>query len=63
MARVRRAFDPDGRFNPAKMFPTPVSCGEIRLRQQIFRRGCGFKKTGFESRVSGLGFKNPRLQI
>jgi glycolate oxidase len=30
MARVRRAFDPDGRFNPAKLFPTPVSCGEIR---------------------------------
>ena len=32
MARVRRAFDPDGRFNPAKMFPTPVSCGEVRLQ-------------------------------
>ena len=30
MARVRRAFDPDGRFNPAKLFPTPVSCGEMR---------------------------------
>ncbi len=30
MARVRRAFDPDGRFNPAKMFPTPISCGEMR---------------------------------
>jgi glycolate oxidase subunit GlcD len=30
MARVRRAFDPNGRFNPAKMFPTPISCGEIR---------------------------------
>jgi glycolate oxidase len=32
MARVRRAFDPDGRFNPAKLFPTPISCGEIRLK-------------------------------
>jgi glycolate oxidase len=32
MARVRRAFDPDGRFNPAKLFPTPVACGEIRRR-------------------------------
>ena len=32
MARVRRAFDPDGRFNPAKMFPTPISCGEVRLQ-------------------------------
>jgi len=30
MARVRKVFDPDGRFNPAKLFPTPVSCGEIR---------------------------------
>ncbi|MGH7797345.1 MAG: FAD-binding oxidoreductase [Candidatus Binatia bacterium] len=32
MTRVRRAFDPDGRFNPAKLFPTPASCGEIRLQ-------------------------------
>ena len=30
MARVRRAFDPEGRFNPAKLFPTPLSCGEMR---------------------------------
>jgi glycolate oxidase len=30
MTRVRRAFDPDNRFNPAKLFPTPASCGEIR---------------------------------
>jgi glycolate oxidase len=30
MARVRRAFDPHRRFNPAKLFPTPASCGEIR---------------------------------
>jgi glycolate dehydrogenase FAD-linked subunit len=30
MLRVRRSFDPDGRFNPAKLFPTPISCGEIR---------------------------------
>ncbi len=30
MARVRRAFDPASRFNPAKLFPTPVTCGEIR---------------------------------
>jgi glycolate oxidase len=29
MSRVRRAFDPDGRFNPAKLFPTPLSCSEI----------------------------------
>ncbi len=30
MTRVRRALDPDLRFNPAKLFPTPISCGEIR---------------------------------
>jgi len=30
MARVRRTFDPQARFNPAKLFPTPVSCGEMR---------------------------------
>jgi len=32
MARVRRVFDPDSRFNPAKLFPTPASCGEVRLQ-------------------------------
>ncbi len=31
MTRVRKAFDPDGRFNPAKLFPTPASCGEVRM--------------------------------
>jgi FAD/FMN-containing dehydrogenase len=31
MARVRRAFDPANRFNPAKLFPTPATCGEVRL--------------------------------
>ncbi|MGH7886543.1 MAG: FAD-binding oxidoreductase [Candidatus Binatia bacterium] len=31
MSRVRQVFDPDGRFNPAKLFPTPASCGEVRL--------------------------------
>ena len=28
MARVRWAFDPHGRFNPGKVFPTPRLCGE-----------------------------------
>src|SRR5919198_709148 len=28
MARVRCAFDHDGRFNPGKVFPTPRLCGE-----------------------------------
>ena len=32
MAQVRGAFDPDHRFNPAKLFPTPASCGEIRMQ-------------------------------
>jgi glycolate oxidase len=32
MARVREAFDPAHRFNPAKLFPTPASCGEVRLQ-------------------------------
>jgi glycolate oxidase len=32
MTRVRKAFDPDSRFNPAKLFPTPLACGEIRRR-------------------------------
>jgi glycolate oxidase len=31
MARVRRVFDPESRFNPAKLFPTPASCGEVRM--------------------------------
>jgi len=31
MNRVRKAFDPDSRFNPAKVFPAPASCGEIHL--------------------------------
>jgi glycolate oxidase len=39
MARVRRAFDPDGRFNPAKLFPTPAGCGEIRLQPATIPAG------------------------
>lgn len=39
MARVRRCFDPDGRFNPAKIFPTPASCGEIRLQPATIPAG------------------------
>jgi glycolate oxidase len=30
MKRVRSAFDPEGRFNPGKLFPTPAGCGEVR---------------------------------
>ena len=29
MDRVRRAFDPDGLCNPAKVLPTPRLCGEV----------------------------------
>jgi glycolate oxidase len=29
MARVRRAFDPEGLANPGKVFPTPRLCGEV----------------------------------
>ena len=39
MARVRRALDPDGRFNPAKLFPTPASCGEILLQPPAIPAG------------------------
>lgn len=39
MVRVRRAFDPDGRFNPAKLFPTPITCGEIRREQSKIPAG------------------------
>jgi glycolate oxidase len=31
MTRVRQAFDPQARFNPAKLFPSPATCGEIRF--------------------------------
>src|SRR5262249_56968598 len=30
MSRIRKVFDADNRFNPAKLFPTPISCGEMR---------------------------------
>ncbi|MFQ5913653.1 MAG: FAD-binding oxidoreductase [Nitrospinota bacterium] len=30
MARVKSVFDPGGRCNPAKIFPTPGRCGEVR---------------------------------
>ncbi|MGI9657931.1 MAG: FAD-linked oxidase C-terminal domain-containing protein [Gaiellaceae bacterium] len=29
MARLREAFDPAGRANPGKLFPTPRLCGEV----------------------------------
>jgi len=34
MSRIRCAFDPDARFNPGKVFPTPRLCGD---RPGIYR--------------------------
>ena len=34
MQRVRCAFDPDGRCNPGKVFPTPRLCGEVPGRRR-----------------------------
>jgi glycolate oxidase len=31
MARLRQAFDPETRLNPAKLFPSPAGCGELRV--------------------------------
>jgi glycolate oxidase len=39
MTRVRNVFDPDSRFNPAKLFPTPASCGEVRTQQAAIPAG------------------------
>jgi glycolate oxidase len=33
MKRIRAVFDPDGRFNPAKLFPTAAACGEVARQQ------------------------------
>ena len=32
MAKVKQVFNPEGRLNPAKMFPLTKSCGEIRVK-------------------------------
>lgn len=34
MKRVKAVFDPEGRCNPAKVFPTPGRCGEVRGASQ-----------------------------
>ncbi len=31
--RLKAAFDPEDRMNPFKVFPTPVSCGELMTRR------------------------------
>jgi len=35
MGQLRNLFNPDGRLNPGKLFPTSKGCGEIRIRQQV----------------------------
>lgn len=37
MQLVRNAFDPEGRANPGKLFPTPRSCGESARRARSVR--------------------------
>lgn len=39
MTKVRRAFDPANLFNPAKLFPSPASCGEVRHQQAAIPAG------------------------
>lgn len=34
MQRLRRAFDPDQRCNPHKMFPSGKRCGDVQVRKQ-----------------------------
>ncbi len=38
MSLLRRAFDPEGKANPGKIFPTPSSCGESSRRQVTLTR-------------------------
>jgi glycolate oxidase len=37
MQLLRRAFDPEGRANPGKIFPTPRSCAESARRVQVLQ--------------------------
>ena len=37
MGQIKAVFNPDGRLNPSKMFPTSKGCGEIRIRHQVGR--------------------------
>ena len=34
MGKLKAVFNPDGRLNPSKIFPTTKGCGEIRVRRQ-----------------------------
>ena len=35
MGKLKSVFNPAGRFNPSKLFPTTKGCGEIRIPPQI----------------------------
>ena len=35
MGKLKSVFNPAGRFNPSKMFPTTKGCGEIRVPPQV----------------------------
>ena len=35
MGKIKTVFNPNGRLNPAKVFPTTKGCGEIRVPPQI----------------------------
>ena len=39
MTKVKSVFNPEGRLNPAKMFPLAKSCGEIRVQPLPQRAG------------------------
>jgi glycolate oxidase len=32
MARIKNVFNPDGTFNPGKVFPSGKMCGELRVQ-------------------------------
>ena len=38
MSLLRRAFDPQGRANPEKVFPTPRTCGESVRRKLLLKQ-------------------------
>ena len=42
MRRVKDALDPEGRLNPWKMFPTPVSSAEVLIRPARMPPGSGW---------------------
>jgi glycolate oxidase len=50
MQLVRNAFDPEGRANPGKLFPTPRSCGESARRARSVRVQVG----GMEDATPGV---------